>query len=83
MKSFNPTNLIDHLKKKHPGDYVDYKEKKKIRELKEMEKKLKEQTAFRQLTMLEAETKVKVWDINDPHAMRIHKLVGEMIATDN
>ena len=33
--------------------------------------------------MLEAETKVKVWDINDPHAMRIHKLVGEMIATDN
>ena len=47
-----------------------------------MEKK-KEQTAFQQLTMLEAETKVKVWDINDPHAMRIHKLVGEMIAMDN
>ena len=82
VKSFNTTNLIDHLKKKHPGDYVDYEEKKKIRNLKEMEKK-KERTAFRQLTMLEAETKVKVWDINDPHAMRIHKLVGEMIATDN
>ena len=81
VKSFNTTNLIDHLKKKHPGDYVDYEEKK-IRELKEMEKK-KEQTAFRQFTMLEAETKVKVWDINDPHAMCIHKLVGEMIATDN
>ena len=39
VKSFNTTNLIDHLKKKHPGDYVDYEEKKKIRELKEMEKK--------------------------------------------
>ena len=77
VKNFNTTNLIDH-----PGDYVDYEEKKKIRDLKEMEKK-KERTAFRQLTMLEAETKVKVWDINDPHAMRIHKLVGEMIATDN
>ena len=33
--------------------------------------------------MIEAETKVKVWDINNPHAMCIHKLVGEMIATDN
>ena len=33
--------------------------------------------------MIEAETKVKVWDINNPHAVRIHKLVGEMIATNN
>ena len=39
--------------------------------------------AFLQLTMIEAETKVNVWDINNPHAMRIHKLVGEMIAMDN
>ena len=43
VKSFNTTNLIDYLKKKHPGDYADYKEKK-IRELKEKEKR-KEQTA--------------------------------------
>ena len=81
VKSFNTTNLIDHLKKKHPSDYADYKEKK-IRELKEKEKR-KEQAALRQLTMIDAETKVKVWDINNPHAVRIHKLVGEMIATDN
>ena len=69
-KSFNTTNFIDHLKKKHPSDYTDYEEKKKIRELKEKEKQ-KEQAAFRQLTMIEAET------------MHIHKLVGKMIATDN
>ena len=50
--------------------------------MKEKEKR-KEQTAFRQLTMIEAETKVKEWDINSPYAMCIHKLVGEMIATDN
>ena len=81
VKSFNMTNLINHLKKKHPSGYVDYEEKKKI-QLKEKEKQ-KEQAAFRQLTMIEAETKVKIWDINDPHAVRIHKLVGEMIATDN
>ena len=62
VKSFNTTNLINHLKKKHPGKYVDCKEKKTIRELKEKEKQ-KEQMGFRQLTMIEAETKVKVWDI--------------------
>ena len=45
-----------------------------IRELKEKEKQ-KEQTGFRQLTMIEAETKVKVWDIDDPRVTRIHKLV--------
>ena len=43
MKNFDTTNLIDHLKKKHPGDYEG---KKKIRELKEKEKQ-KEQTAPR------------------------------------
>ena len=58
------------------------KKRRRIRELKQKEKR-KEQTAFWQLTMIEAETKVKVWDINNPHAMRIHKLVGKMIATDN
>ena len=41
VKNFDTTNLIDHLKKKHPGDYEG---KKKIRELKEKEKQ-KEQTA--------------------------------------
>ena len=28
VKSFNTTNLINHLKKKQLGDYADYKEKK-------------------------------------------------------
>ena len=36
-----------------------------------------------QLLLIEAETKVKTWDINDPRAMRIYQLVGEMIAIDN
>ena len=38
---------------------------------------------FRQLTIIEAETKLKAWDINDSHAMRIHRLVGEIIAMYN
>jgi len=35
VKNFNTTNMIDHLQKKHPVEYKDYEEKKKLRELKE------------------------------------------------
>ena len=50
--------------------------------MKEQEKQ-KEQAAFKQLTMVETHVKVKVWDINDSYAVRIHRLIGETIATDN
>ena len=56
-------------------------EKKRL-DLKEQEKQ-KEQAAFKQLTLVETLVKVKVWDINDSYAVRIHRLIGEMIATDN
>ena len=58
-KSFNTTNMIDHLQKKHPVDYKDYEEKKKLRELKEQKER-------RQPTMEETRARVKVWDINNP-----------------
>jgi len=67
VKTFNTTNLINHLKK-HPDEYSQYVEKK-IRDLKEQEKR-KEQTAFKQLTMVETHMKVKVWDINGHFAVR-------------
>ena len=77
---FSTTKIIDYLKK-HPDEYSHYVEKK-IRDLKELEKQ-KEQTAFKQLTMVETHAKVKIWDINDHCAVRILRLVGEMIATEN
>ena len=33
-KNFNTTNMRDHLQKKHPTEYRDYEEKKKVRESK-------------------------------------------------
>ena len=33
MKTFGTSNLIDHLRKKHPTDFRDYEEKKKVQEL--------------------------------------------------
>jgi len=64
VKSYNTTNLIDHLKKKHTEECSQYLEKKKIRDFKEQEKQ-KEQAAFKQLNMVETRAKVKVQDMND------------------
>ena len=74
-KCFNTTNMIDHLQKKHPVEYKDYEEKKKLRQL-------KEQKDRRQPTMEETRARVKVWDINDPKAERIHHKIAEMMALD-
>ena len=32
-KTFNTTNLIEHIRKKHPNDYKDYESKKKLQEI--------------------------------------------------
>ena len=53
--------MIDHLQKKHPVEYKDFEEKKKIRDLKEQKDRC-------QPTMEETRARVKVWDINDPKA---------------
>ena len=34
-KCFNTTNMIGHLQKKHPVEYKEFEEKKKLRQLKE------------------------------------------------
>ena len=64
-KNFNTTNMIDHLQKKHPVEYKDFEEKKKIRYLKEQKDRC-------QHTMEKTLTRVKVWDINNPKAEHIH-----------
>ena len=74
-KSFNTTNIIDYLQKKHPVEYKDYEEKKKLSELKEQKERS-------QPTMEETRARVKVWDINDPKAERIHDKIAEMMALD-
>ena len=74
-KNFNTTNMIDHLQKKHPVEYKDYEEKKKLREL-------KEQKDRRQPTMEETRARVKIWDINEPKTERIHRKIAEMMALD-
>ena len=86
-KNFNTTNMRDHLQKKHPTEYRDYEEKKKVRELKEQkDKQSTGSTTGRttgQPTLVETQARVKLWDINDPKAERIHVKIAEMMALDN
>lgn len=76
-KTYNTANLVLHLKK--PSE--QYGEYEKALERGE-EDKGKEKAFLRQLTMLEASNQVWKWDINDPHAQRVHRRVTEMIALD-
>ena len=79
IKTFGTSNLIDHLRKKHPTDFRDYEEKKKVHELKVKQAK---EGGKKQLTLTEVEARVQPWDINDACAVRVHKKIGEMMALD-
>ena len=85
VKTFNTSNMIDHVRKKHPNDYKDYESKKKIQEIKKLQEITDKQTATKgrhQLTLSETQARVKQWDINDSNAVRIHRKIAEMMAID-
>ena len=79
IKTFGTSNLIDHLRKKHPTDFRDYEEKKKVQELTAKQSK---EHGKKQLTLTETEARVQPWDINDARAVRVHKKIAEMMALD-
>ena len=56
MKTFGTSNLIDHLRKKHPTDFRDYEEKKKVQELTVKQPK---EYGKKQLTLTETEARVQ------------------------
>ena len=78
MKTYGTTNLINHLKGKHPDSFGEFHKK-------EEELKLAASAGVAkkwQLSLQECEDRGHCWDINDARAKRIHKRVGEMIALD-
>ena len=78
-KTYNTTNLVHHLKTKHGEQYAEYE---KVLELGEQDKG-KGKVTPKQLSLLEASERVRIWDINDARAQRIHRRVTEMIALDS
>ncbi len=79
-KSFNTTNLISHLKSRHPEEFKKYEEKKRV----ELEgKQPVPAPTTKQITLFESQDRVNKWDVNDPRAKVIHRKIAEMVALDN
>ena len=78
-KTYNTTNLVQHLKAKHSEQHVEFKKALESRE----EDKGKGKAALRQIPLPEASERVRIWDINNPHAQQIHQRVTEMIVLDS
>jgi len=86
-KSFNATNLVQHLRSKHSEQYSKLVELKQKKEKERTDKrKQKSQgksiSGLRQIT-LQRKDDQSAWDINDFRVRAIHKKLGEMIAIDS
>ena len=73
----NTSNLVSHLKTKHPELYKKF-ESHKAQEMEEPT--ISTSTKDKQLTPFESKDRVCVWDIGDPRAQCVHRLIREMIA---
>ena len=81
-KVYNTTNLVNHLKSVHQDMHEEYQVKYQKQQEKEKANKPSTITS-KQLSLEEVQEKVRIWDINDARAQRVHRLVIEMIALDN
>ena len=79
-RTYGTTNLVQHLRNKHGERYKLFQQT--IEEQKAAPS-AKVTTPLRQISLKESEDRVRVWDINDARAKRIHKRIGEMIALDS
>ena len=77
--TYNTSNLVSHLKSKHPELYKKFESKK----AQDTEEPTTSTSAnAKQLTLFESSERVRVWDINNPRAQRVHRLIGEMVVID-
>ena len=90
MKSFNTTNLVNHLKSKHHEEFDKFQDIRKNKEAQRQAAKserIQERSnqlgGMRQLTLQATKQRTSFWGLNDPRALCIHRKIGEMIAVDN
>lgn len=79
------TSLINHIKNKHPKQYNEINQESDTDAKNDsLEPKVISQGNKRKQATLEGLLeKKKLWDINDQKAVKLHKIIGEMIACDN
>ena len=74
-KTFNTTNIVQHLKSKHIYGFKKY--------LREQAARIAEQkTNKKQLILETTEDRIKLWNPSDPRTQRITHRISEMIALD-
>ena len=78
LKTYNTTNIVNHLKSEHKLPYTRYCEKKAAET-----ERTRTKRDTKQLSLEEANDRVKEWAIHDPRADRVHRRIGEMVALDN
>ena len=78
-KTFNTTNLVYHLRTRHPEEFSKYKETA----AQEKSGATPVASTSRQITLQESIDKLRRWDINDARALVVHRKIGEMIAIDD
>jgi len=85
-KSFNTSNLVQHLKSKHSEGYSKFlllkQEKEAERaDIRKEKSQRKSPTGLCQLTLQQKDDQ-SPWDINDFRVYAVYKKLGEMIATN-
>ena len=87
MKSFNITNLVNHLKSKHRKEFDKFQDIRKNKEAQHKAERIQERSnqlgGMRQHTLQATKQRISFWGLNDPRALCIHRKIGEMIAVDN
>ena len=79
-KTFNTTNIVNHLKVKHVEEYKKYEEEKATEVV---TSELQEASKKQQFKLEECGGSVKKWGINSPCALKVTRKTDEMIALDN
>lgn len=86
-KRATTTSLVNHIKNKHPKDYSEIDlSKENNSDAKDASlgpKAVNQGVKRKQVTLEGILEKKKLWDINDQRAIKLHKIIGEMIACDN
>ena len=77
QKRHTTTNIVKHLEACNHDNYREYLKKKDEEDTKSKDKK--QANPLRQLCL---EDRIKLWDINNPRARKVHQRIGEMIALD-
>ena len=82
-KKATTSSLLNHIKNKHPQNYTEINKENNLSTESGPSGVSSQGVKRKQETLEEIVEKRKLWDINDHKAIKLHNIIGEMIACDN